>query len=286
MDTLFHSGTDIIVTHRQDPVQGYMAPSVQERSPHFHYQYEMLVVVAGSADFNISGNIYHVEKGSILCISNMENHYVMEYNKGFERYSIRFSSEALSSFVHGSQLLSLFKQRTAGFSHHYRCIPEEVIHYQRICGHMVTEFHVQKDCWDLRIGSMFQEILIHMYRTQKNSFPAYQHTDVQRLVFEIQNYIETHVQEDLSLQTIADKYYVNKFYLSHCFSDIAGHTFKQHVVLARISKAKDLLLTSDTEVSSICAAVGFNSVSHFVRIFKKYEHISPLQYRNRGKQHN
>lgn len=283
MDELFKPGTDIAINHRQDPVQGYMAPDVQERSPHFHYLYEMLIILNGSADFNISGKFYHVIQGSILCVGNMENHFVMAYSKGFDRYTIRFSSEALSTFVHSSQLLSLFKQRTADFCHHYRCHPEELKRYQRICEYMTAEYMNQKPCWDLRMGNMFQDILISMYRTQEAFFPSYQRSDVQRLVFDIQNYIETHVQEDLSLEVLAEKHYVNKYYLSHCFSEIAGHTFKQHIVLARISKAKDMLLTSEAKINDISEAVGFHSVSHFIRIFKKYEQISPLQYRNRGR---
>lgn len=284
MDMLFRPNVDISVSHRQDPVQGYMAPDIQKRSPHFHYLYEMLIVTNGSADFHISGKQYHVEKGSILCIGNMENHYVAAYSVGFDRYSIRFSSEALSSFVHGAQLLSVFKQRSGEFLHHYRCIPEEIRYYQRICDHMVAEFQEQKDFWDLRVGSMFQDILINMYRRQKAFFPVYQRTDVQKLVFEIENYIETHLQEDLRLEVIAEKYYTNKFYLSHCFSDVASHSFKQHVLLARISKAKHLLLTSDKEIQTISEEVGFHSVPHFIRIFKKYEQLSPLQYRKLGKE--
>ena len=104
-----------------------------------------------------------------------------------------------------------------------------------------------------------------------------------KIYFEIQNYIETHLEEDLSLETIANQFYINKYHLSHCFREIAGHTFKQHIVLARISQAKHMLLTSNLQIFQISEQVGFQSASHFIRIFKKYEGISPLQYRSRSR---
>lgn len=283
MNAIFASESDIVITHRVDDVQGYMAPDVQKRSPHFHYLYEMLIVLDGTACFCICDKHYQVSRGSILCIGNMENHYIVSYSKGFSRYAIRFSANALHTLIHNSQLLSVFMQRTSDFCHHYQCNSEELKFYQQLCQKMLVEFSCRKPCWDLCMGSLMQDILINMYRMQKNYFPSYLRTDVQRLVFDIQNYIETHLQEDLSLDFIAQKFYISKYYLSHCFRDIAGHTFKQHVILARISKAKDILLTTNIPISKISGLVGFQSTSHFIRIFKKYEHVSPLQYRNQGR---
>ena len=283
MEELFRAEADILVTHRQDPVRGYMAPDVQERSPHFHYQYEMLLIVSGRADFSVGGKLYHTEPGSMLVLSSMENHHVVSFEKGFDRYSLRLSAEALSASVRSAKLLSLFRQRPADFCHHYRCTPEEARRYADLFEAAAAEYARRRDCWDLRIGSMLQDILIGMYRTQPAFFPACRRGDVQQLIFEVQNYIETHVREELSLDTLADRYYVSKYYLSHCFTEVSGCSFRQYIVMARLSAAKQLLLTTDTDVAEVGTRTGFHSASHFIRLFRKYEGTTPLQYRARGR---
>ena len=47
MDTQFYPEKDILINYRKNSVAGYMAPALQKASPHFHYQYELLLCAAG-----------------------------------------------------------------------------------------------------------------------------------------------------------------------------------------------------------------------------------------------
>ena len=64
---------------------------------------------------------------------------------------------------------------------------------------------------------------------------------------------------------------------------MTGYTFKSYILMARISKAKDLLLSTDWEVRAISEAVGFHSSSHFLRTFRGIENLSPLQDRGQAR---
>lgn len=274
---------DILILHRQNPVAKYMSPEAQAANPHFHYQYEMVLNVRGDADYCISGAMYHADPCSLLLMSNMENHYIVRHSVGYDRFTLRFSTELLAAFLRDPLLLSIFKQRPEGFSHLYLCEADEFEQYVHLARLMLEEYKEQQFYWDQMIASKLLTILISMYRRRPEVFPAHQSAESLGLIFGVQNYIESNLQEDLSLETVANQFFVNKYHLSHSFSKATGYTFKRFVVTARLSKAKDLLINTSDEINAISAQVGFGSVSHFIRSFRQMEGVSPLQYRNRAR---
>lgn len=283
MPDRFSPETDIRIYHRQDAVRRYMSPDVQQNKPHFHYQNELLLTVAGKADFHISGKTYHVSSGSFLFVNNLENHYIISHSEGYDRYTVRFSNEALSTLIHDPLLLSIFKQRPEGFCHQYVCSPQEMSHYVLMLDIMAREYEKQEPYWDYLIASKLRDILIYLYRRRPQAFPGARRQSGQELIFNVQNYIERHFGENLQLEELADRFFISKYHLSHRFSDITGYTLKHYIIMVRLSKAKDLLLHTDQEIQQIAWDVGFTSASHFIRIFKANEGIFPLQYRSRAK---
>jgi len=286
MSRIFSPETDLYIVHRQDAAKGYMSPDAQRKKPHFHNQCEMIMVADGSAHFHVAGREYALEAGDILCISNMENHYIMSHSAGYDRYAVRFSVEALTSLIHDPLLLSIFKQRPQGFCHQYTCTQEEKRHYIHMLGMMTREYGERNPYWEYLMASGLRNILIHMFRNRPEAFPGSREQTGQNLIFDVQNYIESHLHEPLTLESVASRFYINKFHLSHIFSSITGYTFKRYVVTARLAKAKDLLLHTDNEVQQIAVMAGFSGASNFIRVFRTYEGISPLQYRNRAKEKN
>lgn len=273
----------IRILHRKDAVQAYMSPDVQKKAPHFHNQCELILNVEGNADFNVSGTVYHMESGSMLLINNMENHYIISHSEGYDRYTARFSNEVLASMIHDPILLSIFKQRIPGFCHQYFCTHQELNHYSHMLDIMISEYRLQRPYWEHLVTSKLMDILVYMYRNQPDAFPGTRQLGGQNLIYNIQNYIDSHLTEDLRLDVLADRFFISKYYLSHSFKNITGYGFKEYVINARLAKAKDMLLRSSAEIQEISSASGFSSSSHFIRCFKATEGISPLQYRNRGK---
>ena len=68
--------------------------------------------------------------------------------------------------------------------------------------------------------------------------------------------------------------------MSRCFKEETGETLTDYIVRFRIEKAKLLLRGFDKNVSQIAAAVGFGSSAVFIRAFKRYEGITPTQFRS------
>lgn len=274
---------DLVIRHRSGEPGFYMRPEEQALHPHFHYQYELILCCGGRADFVVAGKTYTLTQGSVLFISNLENHFIYSHDDAFERYAFRFSSQAAER-MRNPVLLSLFRQRPEGFCHLYRCGEKELAHYQRLFQNMAREYKNQKSCWSQMLISTFLILLSGIYRRNPDVFPASRHPEGQMLIFRIQNYLENHLTEDLSLDAVSARFYVDKFHLSHQFTRFTGYSFKQYISSARLSKAKDLLLHSDAEIREIAEQVGYHSATHFIRVFKEAEGLSPLQYRLRQRQ--
>ena len=98
-------------------------------------------------------------------------------------------------------------------------------------------------------------------------------------VWKARKYIEQHSAEELSLTKLAKIVNINANYLSEKFKQVTGINFAEYVARTRFANTCALLRNSDLRISEIAFAAGFQSLSQFNRIFKKFSGKSPTQYR-------
>jgi AraC-like DNA-binding protein/ligand-binding sensor protein len=94
-------------------------------------------------------------------------------------------------------------------------------------------------------------------------------------------FISDNCREDISLADVAKACNTSTFYFCKLFKRHAGLNFTRHLSNVRIEKAKNLLLNRELRVSEIGYEVGFQSLTHFNRVFKKVLGQSPTEYRER-----
>jgi len=92
-------------------------------------------------------------------------------------------------------------------------------------------------------------------------------------------YIQEHQSEQIPLGQIAKAVNMSSFYFCKTFKKVIGINFTDYVVRVRIEKSKNLLLNPNLRVSEIAFEVGFQSLTHFNRMFKKVLGQSPTEYR-------
>lgn len=96
---------------------------------------------------------------------------------------------------------------------------------------------------------------------------------------DILNFCSKNYMYDISLDMIADKFHISKFYISHLFSQKIKMSFKDYINSVRITEACRQLRYSDKIITEIGYAVGFNTLRTFNRAFQKHMNVSPSQYR-------
>jgi len=92
-------------------------------------------------------------------------------------------------------------------------------------------------------------------------------------------FIEEHHAEALSLDQAAKAAHMSTFYFCKIFRKVTGVNFTEYVSRVRIEKARNLLLNPNLRISEIAYEVGFQSLTHFNRVFKKVLGQSPTEFR-------
>jgi AraC-like DNA-binding protein/ligand-binding sensor protein len=99
------------------------------------------------------------------------------------------------------------------------------------------------------------------------------------VIIRAKEYILEHQTEILSLGQVAKAVNTSTFYFCKMFKKVTGINFTDYLSRVRIEKSKNLLLNRNLRVSEIAFEVGFQSLTHFNRVFKKIVAQSPTEYR-------
>lgn len=98
-------------------------------------------------------------------------------------------------------------------------------------------------------------------------------------VRKIIDYIHENYQQDISLESIADTFWIHKVYLAKIFKQETGKCVNEYIRCVRIEKAKELLAQENIKINEIVNATGFNNPQSFYTLFKKYVGMKPGEYR-------
>lgn len=244
---------------------------------HHHTQNEIVFVRDGQSAFDISGIPYIIRKNQILLISALENHSARVLETPYRRYVFVSSMDLCSEYIHDPVLASAFIR-----SNHQQGpidltpdAAEEIEHHFKI---LVSETAGQNVKWKERCAGILSDILILLYRSNPGMFFTEKNPKELNVIFSIKDYIDHHYDEPLNLDRVAQKFFINKYYLSHQFKEIIGYGFKKYIQLIRINKAKILLQNTNLSVNEICSKIGYDNINYFIRLFKEKEELTPYQY--------
>ena len=163
----------------------------------------------------------------------------------------------------------------------------------------VSSFEKQKDIMLFLLDSMLTEIqgndlyhssycqhlfelfIINILRYNESILAVTNTQNVSRECAIIKNYIDNNFKQDLTLDLLAEKAHINKYYLSHTFKENYGYSPINYMLEKRIEEAKHLLVTTDYTLSQLSQILGFSSLSYFSQSFKRIVKISPIEYRKR-----
>ena len=94
-------------------------------------------------------------------------------------------------------------------------------------------------------------------------------------------YLHQHYKEQISLQDVAEEAGVNSAYLSYLFKQEMGIGFANYLQECRMRCAEKMLCDTNLKIKEVAEAAGFNDYHYFSKIFKKYHHCSPADYRKK-----
>ncbi|KYG91269.1 hypothetical protein A0U40_15005 [[Bacillus] sp. KCTC 13219] len=102
------------------------------------------------------------------------------------------------------------------------------------------------------------------------------------IVNEVISYVRNNYKQEIKLSELAQSLFVSPPYLSNLFKEQTGTTLSEYIMKYRIEKSKKLLLEGEKSIGAISEEVGFNSQNYYNRVFKKYEKMTPQDYRSQN----
>ncbi len=123
-------------------------------------------------------------------------------------------------------------------------------------------------------SKMYTTFVEQVHEAQTKNYPP--------LVLYLCTYIDKHIFEVISLETMAEELGYDTYYLTTVFRKNTGKTIKRYILEKKVEQAKILLGTTQMEIQEISDALSFQSSSYFCTQFKKITGESPLSYRKRS----
>ncbi|NMA83946.1 MAG: AraC family transcriptional regulator [Epulopiscium sp.] len=247
---------------------------------HFHSSYELFYLISGERCFFIKDRTIRIKEGDLVIIQPNILHKTTNSDlPKHERIIINFQDDFLMP-LHVSdfdRFHPLFKSEYSiiRFSLHNRIYVEEI--FNRI----IQELQEKNTGYEVYSQTLILQLLIFCcrYLEQNNVEPLEYPSPIHERISEIVRYINNHYTERLTLEGVADQFYISPYYLSRAFKEATGFTFIEYVNSVRIKEAKKLLEQSNLKVKKIAGEVGFGSITHFGRVFKEVTGHTPLYYR-------
>ena len=104
-------------------------------------------------------------------------------------------------------------------------------------------------------------------------------TGVHQKVHEVALYLQTHIHESVSLEELAQRFFMSRSYLTRSFRNVTGFSVVEYMTYIRIQKAQQLLRESDRSITEIADLCGFGNITYFEKVFKTTTGHTPVQYR-------
>lgn len=123
------------------------------------------------------------------------------------------------------------------------------------------------------VNNITDVVLAHIEEMQRQK--------TQSIIAKVKDLVEKNYAEDASLETVASQVYISPCYLSVIFKKETNMTFKNYLINTRISKAKELLETTDLKIYEIAERVGYTDTRYFSELFARICGKTPSQYRTK-----
>jgi len=246
---------------------------------HIHDCYELYYSISGGKQFLIDNRFYDINPGDLFIINQFESHYLTQINNMVhERIVISIHPEFLKEIsTIKTDLSYCFTERNQVFNHRISLNKEQQNRFLYFIGKITTSNEFGSDIIErvafMEMMVLINSLFIHNHRYQRTDSNFQYNQQVQ----EIHTYINQHITEAITVEQLAEQFYISTSYICRIFKATTGTTINKYINARRITIAKSLL-TMGLGVSEVCEKCGFNDYSNFLKAFTKAVGISPKKY--------
>ncbi len=274
----------------KSPIEAFYCDYYKNWRPiqnHWHYFMEILYCTSGAITVTCNENSYVLRKGNFLLIPPRALHSIDTHgNDGFRYACIKFNLSRIQLVEDYLPNLTMLFHKVASTENkalymNDQNLPEYPIAHT--VDLIVQEIAQKNYGYNTYVYSLLSSFMLQVVRywyhlgISVEKEPA---TDASTIsINNIIQYIDKHSHEAMNVKDLAFMCNMSYSYFAKIFNRQYGQSCKQYIEFIRLSKAENLLLFTDRDLSSIASETGFADCSHLIRCFKRRYHITPKQYR-------
>ncbi|WP_297133303.1 AraC family transcriptional regulator [Terrisporobacter sp.] len=253
---------------------------------HHHDFNKIIIFIEGDVNYFIEGKSYKLKPWDILFVNNNEIHKPeVNPNVFYERIVIWINPNFTDNFINN------FNNVTTNLLNCFQLASENKYNLLRLSQAStsnIKSFVFQiKDCEnsgefgsDVLKNALFLQLMVLINRL----FLTSEKTNIDDItcdknIEEVLKYINDNIDKDLSIDSIASKFFISKYYLMRKFKAQTGSSIHSYIIKKRLILSKNLI-HEGYPMSEVSIKCGFNDYSSFVRAFKKVYGVSPKNYLN------
>lgn len=252
-------------------------------------EYEIIIVNKGTVYIQQDVDKYVVNEGDILLLEAGSIHKGYEHStKGTSFYWVHFSFNNEYNTINASEAIdhiSLYKNNP--YYDGLNCsvlIPNlaKNLNLDRINVLFRQLLHLSQSTYytNHSVNYILTSLLIEITEQVISNYKTLEKSITVDKLPEILQWIKIHITNNISLQDVAFEFNFSREYLARFFKKKMGMSMQEYINYLRISEAKQMLCKSHLKVKEISNALGFIDEKYFLKLFKKYENLTPKQFRN------
>lgn len=260
--------------------------------PHWHYFMEIIYMIKGTGLITCEGNDYIVEAGDMILFHPEAVHAIYSADDKPLTYEVlKFDLNRLYTENSYAPRLRIILENANKNGKVPICFKEKEIRH-------IYAAELFKECrreltyrdygYDIIIHNRICYLLVKLIRIWRqqgfNTDVAATHSLEVDSIHAITTYIDAHAGESIKVEELAEMCNMSYSYFAKNFKQYYGRSCKEYIEFIRISKAEDMLLFTDFDLSYISQETGFSDSSHLIKIFRKWKGITPKQFKLQHKQ--
>lgn len=278
-------------THKTYISIGHPSSSLFEMGKHLHYAEEWLLLRYSEREtylFTPNTNTSHPKaEFSTLRLDGMEKarlmttleqkdttalrQLILNFSERTYQLNLRESSRQWLIFL--QELISLILR----YADHHHPSSSEIYSDQLIKLRFIEDFQTSEQLFTW-LADWAEQIISN---PELSGSSVLSESNDTYIFSEIEMFIKQHLDHDLSLQMVAERFFYNPSYLSRLFKTKLNKNYMTYVTELRIGYAKECLKDPSLLISDVSLMCGYKSYKHFVKTFRSITHMTPTHYRKR-----
>ena len=240
----------------------------------------MFFFLSGNVQYTIESRSYLLTPGDVLLISPMELHQPMfgAEHREYERIVLWIDKQFLEEFsLPGLHMAACFDTTVPGHTNLLR--PEGVArqYLTFLLENLMAEVASEDPYSEMAALSLLAQVLVSLNRLAKQNAEEEHSSGPDATVYSVLGYINEHYSENLTLDDLANKFFISKYHLSREFQRLVGTSVHRYIIQKRLVMAKQML-SEGKPSSEVYQQCGFGDYSNFYRAFKAEYQISPKDH--------